>query len=359
MPIYKERDRYRVKVWVLGKARTWRLPEGTSLAEAEALEAQKRLELVAGQGSTTRATAPRFSDYCVGEYAAFAKSHLAQSTWRNRSYQVATLVENLGGLRLSAITVEDVERFVAARRAEGIGPAKIRDDLKVLAAVLNHARKRKVIAAVPDLGELVRSLRVSGQQRRIRSWSVRDVERLVATTAEVSPEILPLVILLANTGLRKTEAIRLRSRSVDLDAGVLWVEPSKDWRPKSGKARAVPISPALRPWLDEERLAQEHVFLAPRTGRPWEEWPQRSFDRARKAAGLKGGPHQLRHFFASAFLAGGGSMFELSRILGHSERRTTELYAHFQPDDVARAAGRVNIASPIGPAALAARKRWR
>lgn len=360
MPIYRERDRYRVRVWVGGRSRTWRLPVGTSLADAEAFEAQKRLELRANpEALAPPSTAPRFSDFCVDSYSPHAKSVLATSTYRNRVYQIATLVEHFGDLRLHAIRIEDVERFVAARRAEKIGPAKIQDDLKVLAAVLSYARRRKILVPPLDTKELVRSLRAGGQQRKIRAWSQTDVGRLLACVERLSPALLPLVVCLANTGLRKGEAIRLRSQSVDLAAGVLWVEPSKDWRPKSGKARAVPISAALRPWLTEERLAGEYVFTAPRTGGRWEEWPQLAFDRARKAANLEGGPHHLRHFFASAFLAAGGSMWELSRILGHSERRTTELYAHFQPEAVAAAANRVNIGAPIGPAEHAAKLRWR
>jgi len=38
--------------------------------------------------------------------------------------------------------------------------------------------------------------------------------------------------------------------------------------------------------------------------------------------------HALRHSFASNFLAQGGSLLALQRILGHSEVRTTMVYAH-------------------------------
>ncbi len=36
--------------------------------------------------------------------------------------------------------------------------------------------------------------------------------------------------------------------------------------------------------------------------------------------------HDLRHSFASLFLLDGGDIFKLSRILGHSSVKTTEIY---------------------------------
>jgi integrase len=74
---------------------------------------------------------------------------------------------------------------------------------------------------------------------------------------------------------------------------------------------------------------------------------------------LTGSPHKFRHTFASLFLANGGDMFALSRILGHASIRTTErIYSHMLPEALDRARGRVNLGPTVGPAALEARKRW-
>jgi integrase len=365
MPIYKDGDRYRVRLWRDGRKKDWKLPPGTSKLEAAAFEARKRLEFVAAPLPEER-LAPRFLDFCAKRYVPHAESVLAKGTWRTREYQVATLAEHFGDLRLTQISIEAVEAYVARRRKD-VGAVRIRDDLKTLRAILGFAQKRHVPVAIPDMREVVRALRVGGQQRQVRAWTQDQVGDLLKACAETSPGILPVVVFLANTGCRKTEAIRLRSKSVDLAAGVIWIEPSEEWRPKSGKARAVPISPALRQWL---KLDHEFVFMGPgharkpgskkpaRPARPWAEWPQLQFDRARKKAGLEGGPHTLRHTYASEFLAAGGSMWELSRILGHSEQRTTALYSHFRPDHVAAAAQRVALAPEIGPAEAAARAAW-
>jgi len=89
-------------------------------------------------------------------------------------------------------------------------------------------------------------------------------------------------------------------------------------------------------------------------------WPKLQFDRARKAAGLKGGPHTLRHTFASHFLKQVPDLFLLARVLGHSDTRVTKLYAHVLPEHLARARNAVRFGPPVRSTAKEkAAKRWK
>jgi integrase len=75
----------------------------------------------------------------------------------------------------------------------------------------------------------------------------------------------------------------------------------------------------------------------------------RPFKRAVLRAGLDPAlsPHDLRHTFASRYLANGGDIFKLSRILGHSSVAVTEkTYAHLKPDAHAAGYGRVTFLVP-------------
>jgi site-specific recombinase XerD len=57
--------------------------------------------------------------------------------------------------------------------------------------------------------------------------------------------------------------------------------------------------------------------------------------------------HDLRHTFAGLFLASGGDIFKLSKILGHSSVAITqEVYAHLHPDAFAEDYSRVAFAMP-------------
>ena len=41
----------------------------------------------------------------------------------------------------------------------------------------------------------------------------------------------------------------------------------------------------------------------------------------------RGGPHQLRHYFATSLHSGGASLKEVADILGHQDLNTTAIYA--------------------------------
>ena len=60
----------------------------------------------------------------------------------------------------------------------------------------------------------------------------------------------------------------------------------------------------------------------------------RDFSKAQKRAGMtnKITFHDLRHTFASQFIMSGYSIYELQKILGHTNITMTTRYAHFSPD---------------------------
>lgn len=48
--------------------------------------------------------------------------------------------------------------------------------------------------------------------------------------------------------------------------------------------------------------------------------------------------HTLRHSFASKLVKNGVSLFEVSALLGHSDPKMTQCYAHLAPNDASRKA---------------------
>lgn len=348
MPIYRKGpEAWRVVVVIAGERRDW-VVRGTK-QDAENWEARQRLSLQA-TGHEPRSV-PTFSSFTGTEYVRHASVRLKESTLRNRGYQLATLDQHFGKLRLDEIRQAHVEAYQNARLAQKIRPATINDEVKVLKAILSHARARYPLPVLR-----VAKLKVP-KKRNVRAWSEEQIQRLLTSAVEHEPEIVPLIVFLANTGCRRGEAIALRWEAVDLKRRVVRIWPSEEWQPKDNEPREVPVSDALLPWLNVPRKG-EHVFLG-RLGRPFAFWPQHQWDKARAAAGLTGGPHTLRHSYATHFLRHCPDLFLLSRVLGHSHARVTELYAHLLPDQLERARLAVSIPAPRGPGAvqLAARKK--
>jgi integrase len=371
--VYRYGKKWQSKLWHEGKQHCRIRPtKGEALRAAEDL-----LEELKNESQKDSREAPTFYDYCLETYAPEAKEEeLAEATYRNRRYTIRTLVKKFGTLKLDAITDDHVKEYRKERRKEGCLPSTINDDVKVLKRILNHARAQKKF----PVAELeIAPLPEPKTKGHVRAWSGPEIGWLFGAIKKHSSDIMAMVVFGLNTGCRKTEIIRLRWESIHWDTRQISIEPNEEWRPKSNKPRTVPLSDTLLPWL--RRLQQERenlpvhkrsdfVFVGGRQKRPLKFWPQNRFDRARKAAvspavlalheakhegeiqacedcqqhALKGGPHTMRHTYASHFLAGGGTLFRLGRILGHTNSVVTERYSHMLPGALEDEAGRVSIA---------------
>ncbi len=310
-------------------------------------EARWRLELEVKSGTVER-VAPRFSELCDGHYRIHAEQNLP-STWKNvRVYQVATLAEYFGDLRLTDISTRKVDMYKLMRREDDeMANSSINNELRVLSTILKFAREDRGFPVAEDLK--IRMLPRGGEPERT-PWTVAELQRLFESTRMIRPQLLPMLVFLLNTGCRKGEALAARWSWVDLEANLLRIPNTREWQPKSRKAREVPLSDGVRAILSGKRASETWIFPAEHGGR-FKVFPKELFQRCRDDAQLKGGVHTLRHTFASHFLMGEPNLFLLSKVLGHSHQRVTEIYAHLLPGHLSRARNVVNIVPGLAEAA--------
>jgi hypothetical protein len=57
--------------------------------------------------------------------------------------------------------------------------------------------------------------------------------------------------------------------------------------------------------------------------------------------------HDLRHSFASFLVNGGRSIYEVQKILGHTQIRTTQRYAHLSQETLLEAASTAMNSVPV------------
>jgi integrase len=153
--------------------------------------------------------------------------------------------------------------------------------------------------------------------------------------------------LMANTGLRRAEALNLQPENIDFDARVLHVlsqddedEEGEGGRTKSGLWREVPLN---------EKAAQAAQRLIARYGhtgyvlpRVTKEGLTRSFKRDATHYGLKGTLHSLRHTYGSHLL-NTVTLRELKDLMGHAKIETTMIYSHINETDVKARARAANF----------------
>jgi integrase/recombinase XerD len=134
-----------------------------------------------------------------------------------------------------------------------------------------------------------------------------------------------MALTILDTGLRASEVLGLTKENVDFEVLTLKVLG------KGGKHRLVPFSPELRKalWRYSQWVDGRILFGTRNNRKVSVRNFERDLDRLGKKVGITGvrfSPHTLRHSFACEYLKRGGNLFYLSRILGHSSIKTTELY---------------------------------
>ncbi len=339
MPIYKGRKpgEYRVVIWAKGKRHDFRLQ--CSKAEAESFEARKRLELDADH--LNKRTAPTFSDFCLNQYKPYATTNLKPTTWASsRKYQLSNLIEFFGAMKLTELSTEAKEQY-KRERIQHVRATTVNNELRLLGTVLRWAAE----LGYPTAGPKYKKLKPRGRGH-VKAWTAAELEAFFEAARIVSPELLRLLVFLANTGCRKGEALAAEWSWIDFDAELIRIPATEYWEPKNGQPREVPLSDACRTVLTGTRKSNRWVFPN-RDGERYATFPKDLFWRARDAAGLTGGAHKLRHTFASHFLMAVPDLFLLAQVLGHSTSRITELYSHLLPGHLGRAKNAVNLAPKL------------
>jgi integrase len=138
-----------------------------------------------------------------------------------------------------------------------------------------------------------------------------------------TPEGRAAVLLLAYTGLRAGELLRITA--TDIGPGSLTVNFSK-----SGKPRTIPVPPSILPLLSGLPLGLSYTQL---------QWQFRAARKAAKMPHVR--LHDLRHTTASWLVNAGVDLYTVGKILGHLTPTTTARYAHLAQGTLKKAMGRL------------------
>jgi len=239
----------------------------------------------------------------------------------------------LGRLTLDQITGEHIAGLINEMRAKGYAGGTTNRVLVLLRYVFNLARKWNVPGASvnPTAG-----LTTAPEVQRQRFLTPEETQRLIASiNADDNQLAAKAIMLLLLTGARRNEITQAKWDHVDWKKQTLLVPVSK-----SGKPRIVALNGTAIALLQSlpRAAAAEHIFPSPITGHPFASlfYP---WDRIRSRAGLVDVRlHDLRHSFASFLVNQGVSLYVVQGLLGHTQPRMTQRYAHLAPQTLLDAA---------------------
>jgi integrase/recombinase XerD len=174
------------------------------------------------------------------------------------------------------------------------------------------------------------------KQRLPAILSVEEIEHLLAELHSL--KLQAIVMAAYGSGLRISEACRLRVEDIDSERMVIQVHHGKGDR---DRYTLLPkrLLELLRAYWKESRPPGPELFPGRRPGTVLS---RNAVNKALKEATTRAGikkrvtPHALRHAFATHLLDAGADLRTLQVLLGHASIRTTVRYAQVSPASIRR-----------------------
>jgi site-specific recombinase XerD len=142
------------------------------------------------------------------------------------------------------------------------------------------------------------------------------------------------------TGMRVSECCNLKLVDVDMRNRIIHVVNGK-----GGKDRPIPICNKLydifTDYISNWRIDSDWFFATEKTGALAVPTVEHTVAAVRKEMGWKGiTPHTFRHSFASSLVEKDVNLLKISKLLGHSSLKTTQIYIH---TNISQLADAVNL----------------
>jgi len=328
-----------------GRTRQLRLAseQDISLQQARKLAEQKKNMIALGQDPCEEKEqtkkVPTFAQFIEDQYMPFVKSY--KRSWdTDVSLLKNHLLPRFSKRYMDEITRQDIVKMHADRKASGAAAGSANRLLIMMRYIFNLGLKWEVpgIKVNPCKGIPL----MEENNKMERYLSVEETERLYGAVCKSENAMLKYIVpMLILTGARKREVLDARWEDFDLGRRA-WRIPIS----KSGKARHVPLSDgalALLATMPRD-MDCKWAFANPETSKPYVSIFY-AWNTARKNVGLSDvRMHDLRHSFASLLINSGRTLYEVQHILGHTQVKTTQRYAHLSQDTLLAAANSATTA---------------
>ncbi len=255
------------------------------------------------------------------------------------------LVPLLGDCLIGSITKGHADAYLKILTEGKLKPKTLNRHLMVLKQVLKYSFEQGWIPQNPLFG----FKQVTCSEQAIDFLSEAEVNSVL--TCNFGQAIYPLLLLAINTGMRLGEICGLCWDQVNFKSRQLVVRrtmSSKGLREttKTNRIRHVPMNDQVFILLERLSMQRTSDFVClNEKGSSWDvnhsaRWFRIALEKARVR---KVRFHDLRHTFASHFMMNNGNIYDLQKILGHSDMKMTMKYAHLSPEHLLAASNIVSF----------------
>lgn len=281
------------------------------------------------------------------KYETFTKNTMSEGYNKNILYSFGLLKEHFGcDYPLKKITANDLESFLTTKFPEAKHATSLA--LRTLKSAFQKAVQWNYLDSNPL--EKIKLPKIP-QNKPV---FISDIEFKQIISYETNNTLKDIYLFAFYSGCRINEILNLKWSSINFSERTISIRNNETFTTKSKKERIIPINNCLLENLKNRlpkvsKINNENYVFVNKSGLKFRpdtvsKWFKKNVIEASKKIPLDNSIHfhSLRHSFASCLVQRGVSIYEVSKLLGHSDIKVTEIYAHLKPENLRNAVELLN-----------------
>lgn len=254
-------------------------------------------------------------------------------------------VEYFGDKYIRQITPADINQFYMLLSSQGYAKKTVSNQKTILGNIFRYS----IVKGYTNENPLAYvSLPKNLKQNKRELPSDTDIQ-LVKDNVNTEFGLLPFFLIY--TGCRKSEALALQFKDIDLKNKKIKITKAVFYKsnqpqikqPKTANGvREIPLLDKLIPHLPKGK-PDDYIFSLDGSQPYSQSWFQRHWTKYQQQTGVTATPHQLRHAYATLLYEAGIDEKLAQELMGHADITTTKnIYTHIRTSRIATAANVLN-----------------
>jgi len=273
------------------------------------------------------------------EFLLFASKTFSHRTYLIYRGAIGNFLRLCGNLTLTAISPQHLDQYKAIRMGE-VAPVSLNIEIRTLRALMNVAVRWRLVKTNP----FAQVHELALPEITPTYFTRQDFHRLL--NSNMDEWLRDIIVFAVLTGMRRGEILNLKWQDVDLERKTIRIQSNGTFKTKQGRKRVIPMSEGVHCLLTGRAINKTADYVFSRRGfKINDDLVSKKLKFHLRAAGLNDSLHfhSLRHTFASWLVQDGVSLYEVQKLLGHSNISVTQVYSHLQPEKLHSTVNRISL----------------
>jgi len=246
---------------------------------------------------------------------------LSDQTHRADGVAFKALIDAVGNVEIGKIDSQSISKLKSICLSRNLSEHSINAYLRHIRAALNFALQNDFVA------NEVKIKLIKTKDELARIIYPEDLDKILVESEKANPEMHRIIIFALYTGCRRIEIINARYEHIHNGSIMIYG--------KGGRQRIVPLVRQSKELLEDKSKGKIFRY-------EHESTISNYFRKIIRACGVRARFHDLRHTAATQMLRSGISLEIVQKIMGHTDIKTTQIYAKVLEDVLTSEMGKLS-----------------